>query len=44
LKFEDITDAASDNLIYGEKTKDLMFAKTIIGFIRLYKIDDSPQN
>lgn len=41
LKFETITDATSDNLIYGEKTKDLMFAKNYYYFIRLYKIDET---
>ena len=41
LRFETITEATSDNLIYGEKTKDLMFAKNYYYFIRLYKMDDS---
>jgi Protein of unknown function (DUF2652) len=41
LKFETITESTSDSLIYGEKTKDLMFAKNYYYFIRLYKIDDS---
>ncbi len=41
LKFETITEPTSDSLIYGEKTKDLMFAKNYYYFIRLYKINET---
>ncbi|MBF2709447.1 DUF2652 domain-containing protein [Flavobacterium soyangense] len=41
LKFETITETTSDNLIYGEKTKDLMFAKNYHYFIRFHKIDEN---
>ena len=41
LKFETIKVLASDSLIYGEKTKDMIFTKNFSYFIKLHKIDQN---
>ena len=40
LKFETITDSSSNNFIYGERTKDILFTKNVSYFIALHKIDE----
>lgn len=40
LKFETITDSSSNDFIYGENTKDMMFTKNFSYFIELHKIDE----
>ena len=39
LNFETIANTTSDDLVYGENTKDLMFAKNFSYLIKLHKID-----
>lgn len=39
LKFETITAPSADNLVYGEKTKDMMFTKNYSYLIKLHEID-----
>lgn len=41
LKFETIKGPSSDSLIYGEKTKDMMFTKDFSYLIKLHKIDEN---
>jgi hypothetical protein len=41
LKFETISSHSSDSLIYGEKTKDILFTKNYYYLIKLHKIDEN---
>lgn len=41
LKFETIAAPSSDSLVYGEKTKDMMFTKNYWYLIKLHKIDEN---
>lgn len=41
LNFETIANDTSDDLVYGESTKDMMFAKNFSYFIKLHKIDEN---
>lgn len=41
LKFETISSPSSDSLVYGEKTKDMMFTKNYSYLIKLHKIDEN---
>nr|WP_315166395.1 DUF2652 domain-containing protein [uncultured Flavobacterium sp.] len=41
LKFETIKGQSSDSLIYGEKTKDMMFTKDFSYLIKLHKINEN---
>lgn len=41
LKFETITAPSSDSLVYGEKTKDMLFTKNYSYLIKLNKIDEN---
>lgn len=41
LKFETITAPSSDSLVYGEKTKDMMFTKNYSYLIKLNKIGEN---
>ncbi len=44
LNFETISEKSKDSLIYGEKTKDMMFVRDFHYVIRLDKINDSNTN
>ena len=41
LNFETIANTTSDDLVYGENTKDLMFAKNFSYLIKLHKISEN---
>lgn len=41
LNFETITHETSNDLVYGESTKDMMFAKNFSYLIKLYKIEEN---
>jgi len=41
LKFETISATSSDSLIYGEKSKDILFTKNYYYLIKLHKIDEN---
>lgn len=40
LKFETITNSSTNDFIYGESTKDMLFTKNFFYFIELHKIDE----
>ncbi len=44
LNFETIAHETSNDLIYGESTKDMMFTKNFSYIIKLHKIDENKTN
>ena len=41
MKFETITEPSSDDLTYGEKTKEMLFTDAFSYLIKLHKIDQN---